>query len=688
MRKTIIFIGIVLSALPSFYAQTTSMNTEETEEDSLFYDLTLSDLMSLNYEVESATKTKTTVQKAPSVIRLFTKEDFQKFGFTTIQEVLNSVPGMQIQEYRAGHQLVWIRGVQARYNNKVLLLIDGIPMRDSYYGNFNVDEMFPLEAIEKIEILNGPGSVLYGANSFSGVINITTKKKGKSVGADYGSFNTYSVQGEYDMNNFYANGNFYHTDGFQPEYMTDGKSRNVNQSATGQFGLLKYSKDNFSAMAGIAKYGHPYKYRSTKKEYYFDRMPVFGNVKYRHEFSETSKLNVHGYLNYFQFNRRKKKFVSSDGDELKETSENPLNTLLMGTDIDYNLNIKKHQLIVGFSWQQDRALDIHEDITYAKDEEDLGREEGVFDPNVSRDNLGFFVQDVYALTDEINLTGGLRYDIVSGFDNQFNYRGGITGQWKSGLYAKLLYGTAYRVPSYREYLTLDAPNLDLEPEHLHTFEGQIGMLVDKKIDINLTLYNNVYDNFIQELVVDSIFTEGEYVEIDDEMAFNWKSRKITGIELNSSIRSVKNLALNVGAAYILRATETAGELEENIFTSQTVVPTKTDIPFLSKFNTYINANYTIMKNYSLGTNLSYFSKRSVPDNYQTDSDVQNIDNANGFVKVDAIAQAKFIKKRLTLMLKVNNVLNSKIYSPPYGGSAGYDVEWMGRTYRVSANFQF
>ena len=212
------------------------------------FDLSLEELLS--YEVESATKSKTTVQKAPSVIRLFTKEDIANYGFVTLQDVLNTVPGMQIQEYRAGHQLVWTRGVQARYNNKVLLLIDGVPMRDSYYGNFLIDEMVPIESIEKIEVLNGPGSVLYGANSFSGVISITTKTEGRSVGIDYGSFNTYSTQAEYGNDNFYFNLNNFSTDGFQPEYMTDGKSRNVDQSGYGQFVLAKYKKRQLFSNGG------------------------------------------------------------------------------------------------------------------------------------------------------------------------------------------------------------------------------------------------------------------------------------------------------------------------------------------------------------------------------------------------------------------------------------------------------
>lgn len=153
-------------------------------------DLTLEQLMTV--EVESSTKSSITIQKAPSSIKIFKNNDFEKYGFYTLKDILSTIPGMQVQEYRAGHQLIWTRGVQQRYNNKVLLLIDGVPMRDGYYGNFTIDESLPLENIEQIEIISGPGSVLYGTNSFSSVISITTKTEGKSVSAKYGSFNSLS----------------------------------------------------------------------------------------------------------------------------------------------------------------------------------------------------------------------------------------------------------------------------------------------------------------------------------------------------------------------------------------------------------------------------------------------------------------------------------------------------------------
>ncbi len=666
----------------SIYAQ----NKDTLDADlSEALDLSLEDLM--NVQVTSSTKSGVSIQKAPSVIRVFSKEDFQKFGFTTLQDVLNTVPGMQIQEYRAGHQLVWIRGVQARYNNKVLLLIDGIPMRDGYYGNFNVDEMIPLETIEKIEIINGPGSVLYGSNGLSGVISITTKDKGKSIGADYASFNTYSVNGEFNTNNLYVNANIYHSDGFNPALMSDGKNRTVNQTTNGQFGLAKFKKGNLTVIGGVAGYSHPYRYRSTKKEYRFDRLPIFGSIKYDKTLKDSSSININTYTNYYLFNRSKIKYINSTSDTLKETSENSLNGMLTGGEAEYHKNLNKQDLTLGLSWQNDRSLDMHENITYSIDgPDDLGREESILNPNFSRNDIAFYLQDVINLSKNVNVTGGIRYDLLSNFDNQFNYRFGLTGKMNDNFYGKALYGTAFRVPSYREYITTDAPNLNLTPEHLKTFETQLGY-VKKQYELNVTFFNNSYENFIQEIVVDSIRnSDGSFTEIDDEMAFNWQSRAISGLEFNGIV-NMSQFNLNAGVTYFLSAKERLGALDTSIYTSQTLVTGETDIYFLSDLSGHVALSYTLNKKHTFGLNTMLVGQRLVSSDYQSDSETQDPNNANGFLKFDFYANFK-PTENLRIGLKTMNLLDSNIYSPPYGGSGGYDVQWPGRQIRAEIKYIF
>lgn len=83
---------------------------------------------------------------------------------------------------------------------------------------------------------------------------------------------------------------------------------------------------------------------------------------------------------------------------------------------------------------------------------------GLAVPGVHRKNAGAFVQDIWSLGDHVELTTGIRYDYLSDFDDSLNYRMGLTAE-KGNMYGKLLYGTAYRVPSYREYLDVVSYNL-------------------------------------------------------------------------------------------------------------------------------------------------------------------------------------------------------------------------------------
>ncbi len=638
--------------------------------------------------VESSTKSAVKIQRAPSVIRIYTQEDFQRFGFVDLQDVLMSIPGTQIQQYRAGHQLAWIRGVQARYNNKVLLMIDGVPIRDSYYGNFNIDEMIPIEMIEKVEVINGPGSVLYGANSFSGVISVTTKSEGKEIGVDYGSFNTISAHGEFSNKGFYGHAGYYQTKGFEPELKSNGLARDVPQDADNAYGYLKYQGENLRATFGVMDYSYNYKYRSTDKDYSFDRMPIFGSVKYNLSLGENSNLSANAYINEYKFARNKIKFQNDVTDTLKEISTNPLDTRILGGELEYSVLAGNHSFIAGLSWQRDQAVDIKEVITFDDGSDVNVVEQVVLDNDISRDFTGLFIQDVWNVNDNWSVTGGIRYDILSDFENQFNYRVGVTGNLSENLYTKLLYGTAYRVPSYREYTDAEAPNLELTPEQLATTEFQFGYLFDKG-DINVTLYNNNYSDFISEIVVDSVAENGGFREVDDEMSFNFNSRSITGIELNSVLRPSSKVAINAGVSFLISAQSEFGELDANIYTNDVVPDGKVDIDFLSDATAYFLINYSFTSKYSIGLNTVYFGDRGVPSNYQDDVPAVNrsLGNADGFVKTDIVFNAN-PTQNLSFNLKVANIFNSQFYSPPFGSSDGYDAEWPGMNFRLAAIYRF
>lgn len=115
--------------------------------------------------------------RAPSVASVITAEEIRDLGAKDLDEVLVKVPGLHVSksEYMSSSQYL-IRGMTSTYNPQVLMLMNGVPMTSLFLGNrTDFGTSLPVENISRIEVIRGPGSALYGADAFSGVINIITK---------------------------------------------------------------------------------------------------------------------------------------------------------------------------------------------------------------------------------------------------------------------------------------------------------------------------------------------------------------------------------------------------------------------------------------------------------------------------------------------------------------------------------
>ena len=144
-------------------------------------DLGALDLESLlSTKVITASKFSENLTDAPGIISVITQDELRRFGGITLQEVLERVPGLSLASaYFTDRSLVAARGDQTKINGgHILFLINGRPTREVLEGGLITDllEAFPVNALEKIEVIKGPGSVLYGSNAFSAVINLITKK--------------------------------------------------------------------------------------------------------------------------------------------------------------------------------------------------------------------------------------------------------------------------------------------------------------------------------------------------------------------------------------------------------------------------------------------------------------------------------------------------------------------------------
>lgn len=172
---------------------------DDTPPDNL-YDTPLEDL--LNIQVSTASKQAETIDKSPAVLSIVSEREIEAYGAITLAEVLDRVTS----SFMAGtlplpYGMLSIRGdVTAEQNNHVLILLNGRPLRDSIFSGLNQDiyTAFPVASIKQIEVIRGPGSVLYGTNAFVGVVNIITKdasRPGVTPTLRYGSFNSKQVTG-------------------------------------------------------------------------------------------------------------------------------------------------------------------------------------------------------------------------------------------------------------------------------------------------------------------------------------------------------------------------------------------------------------------------------------------------------------------------------------------------------------
>jgi iron complex outermembrane recepter protein len=137
-----------------------------------------------NLEVTTASKEPEKVRKVPAAIYVVTQEDIRRSGASSLPEVLRLVPGVEVAQVDSDHWSVAIRGFGAVLESKLLVLIDGRSVYTPLFaGVYWEAQATPIEDIERIEVIRGPGGTVWGANAVNGIINIITKSAKETHGS-------------------------------------------------------------------------------------------------------------------------------------------------------------------------------------------------------------------------------------------------------------------------------------------------------------------------------------------------------------------------------------------------------------------------------------------------------------------------------------------------------------------------
>ena len=461
--------------------------------------------------VFGAAKYEQKINEAPSSVTIIPADQIKKYGYRTFSQVLQSVPGLFTTNDR-NYEYVGIRGfnMPGDYNSRVLLLVDSHRINDPVYDGaaIGTDSPVDVDLIERVEIVRGPSSSLYGTNAFFGVINVITKRgrdiKGTELSGETSSY--HSNKGRLTYGNkfqsgleFIVSGSYYYSGGqpslFYTEFDTpaqnNGLAQKMDQDRAQNY-FAKASYGDFTLQGGYvgrkkrvptAAYGTIFnngRDATTDNRGYLD-------LKYQHEFG--NHLTVKGRLYYDRYYYR--------GDYLIDNPPPTLNQDFLHTDqVGGELTMikrlfDKHKVTLGSEYRNQFRMD--------QSNKDAEPPVTYLDDRRKSDIWALYVQDEFAITDKLILNAGVRHDHYSTFGGTTNPRVGLIYTWRDTT-AKLIYGRAFRAPNPFEQFyvasTANKANPALKPEIIHTYELVLEQYFSRHIRASSSLY--YYE--IQELI--------------------------------------------------------------------------------------------------------------------------------------------------------------------------------------------
>jgi outer membrane receptor protein involved in Fe transport len=437
----------------------------------------------LNTKVTTASKFSEKISDAAGVVSVVTQDELRRFGGTTLLEVLERVAGLNVSSTFLGDRsVITVRGDQTRANaGHILILINGRPVREILEGGVSSDilESFPIDTLERIEVVKGPGSVLYGSDAFAGVINLITKKaKGKdfrasaaggAAGERSGTERILFEQGALSI----VEGGQYHN---WPDWNITEKAVSASGALTAQNAILR---DN-----GIGAYlGVNYKGLNFMSSYTGQEAPSFvrgivGDTRLKRGFSDL------GYSLRASARWRMTFDVTYSRSVMDAPDYPTIHRDSYEGDLEWTNFVtfsENDRLTFGTVYNHIEGLETYFGVT-----------PNLIDARGSRNAGEGYIQFEHRLTDTLKLIGGAQANKIGAIAVNVVPRGGVLWNPSNHMTAKILYGGAYNAPSLDETL-LNHPGLkgnpDLTPEKVGTFDAQISYQTNR-IQVTADYFNS------------------------------------------------------------------------------------------------------------------------------------------------------------------------------------------------------
>lgn len=480
--------------------------------------LSLEELMDI--KVVTASGYLQTISEAPSTIAVITSKQIAERGYEQLEEALRDIPGIDMIHINGyAPTLFYFRGMYGAENLRALLMIDGIVENNILGSNDMAGPAYSLHNVERIEIIWGPVSALYGANAFGGVINIISKKgediDGLRAEQGFGNFNTsYTklMMGVRKSNwEFAVAGTVYSSDGPRFYNRDPNYSGSYVNKAWSFNGSVTYHAKSSKTTMGYRTYRTPMgwgTYSNSPTQYL--QLPPQGNANVgsigvmardfrgersglhepylrtsfiEHEYKPSDKLNLLARVVYRETGSDEDSYiyVTVDARRMIRGKIATYSNRVSG-DLLANYSIaEKHKISAGLQFFQDnvetgarRATADLSTVYLADGRDTVVNLNSTFLPRTFdiRNNLGGFLQYNLktALAGKTNFTAGLRFDHNSYFGDAFSPRIAIVNEALPKLTLKFQFGSAFRSPTNLEIYQARNVNFPLKQEKLNAFE--------------------------------------------------------------------------------------------------------------------------------------------------------------------------------------------------------------------------
>ncbi|WP_260839244.1 TonB-dependent receptor plug domain-containing protein [Methylomonas koyamae] len=540
-----------------------------------------------NISVTIASGTSKPIAQSAAVTSVITAEQIAAMGATDLHEVLETVPGMHVTIQPVTNDYSYtMRGIRNETNSEVLLMINGTRFSLPYQGTHMAGMIMPVENIQRVEVIRGPGSALYGADAFAGVINIVTKKAadidGFNVGARGGNADTKSAWGQYGgkWQGWDVAGSLqYSHNGVDPDRIIKADAQSqidqlLSTRASLAPGPMQTQNERWNGHLNLQRKHWDLGFWAFNESDYGFRSGAFGALDNRGKGNGSNYLADIRYSTEDDFQdwelQAHASFLHTDVsadiygfppgsilplDASGNVTGQPalINALVpfpnglrfvagfKNTVPSFELTsiykgFSNHiiRMIAGFRYEE---LNTEEARNYGAGITSLGGPlqnltgtPFTFLDDQHRDIWSTAFQDEWQFAPDWHLTTGLRFDHYSDFGSTLNPRAALVWDVNEQFTSKLLYGQAYRAPSfleqYQQNSTLFLGNPSLSPETIATTELAFDYHPSKTLRTALNLYHyEIHDLISGPIASSTTLTEQNTPGQDgygSEFEWDWK----------------------------------------------------------------------------------------------------------------------------------------------------------------------